>query len=309
MNKFTFIIPVYNAEAYLRDCLESLENQDYSNWEAICVDDGSSDKSPQILNEYSSKDKRIKVITQTNQGVSSARNRALVEIKPHAENWVAFLDSDDFVAPNMLSALNTIMVDCNGKIEYIKTKCDKVVDRDFPFNKTTSLNDIKSQYHYLTRSGYFKYGEVGGFIASVVLRSDFLIDSGIQFPNDMKFLEDQLFSLRLALLAENFIVMKTPYYFYYQDRQSHGTRNINAEDIIKCVNAIWHELKKVSDKDILSYFHKKYFPTKIAMIKNRKASYKALDPGININKYVFRYYINNVVSLPKRIIRHFFINR
>jgi len=319
MNKFTFVIPVYNAEAYLRDCLDSLKNQDYPNWEAICVDDGSTDKSLQILSDYSAKDERMKIISQTNQGVSSARNRALAEVEPCANNWVVFLDSDDFISSNMLSSLNSVILDVNGRVEYIKTKCKMLIYRilSHPPPHTSTVTPIthipptssKSQYLSLTRSGYFRNGEVGGFIASVVLRADFLINSGIRFPSDMKILEDQLFSLRLALLAENFIVMKTPYYFYYQSQQSQGTKNFNVDDINKCVNSIWNELRDVSDKDILSYFHKKYFPTKMAMIKQSGHSDIILDPEIEFGKFLMRYYLNELIKLPGRVCRHIFRSR
>lgn len=77
--KFSIIIPVYNVEKYLRQCLDSVLAQTYPDWEAICVNDGSTDSSPAILKEYADKDKRIKVIHQSNMGVSGARNTGIRE--------------------------------------------------------------------------------------------------------------------------------------------------------------------------------------------------------------------------------------
>lgn len=94
MTKFSIIIPVYNVAPYLRECLDSVLKQTFTDWEAICVDDGSTDGSGVILDEYAAKDKRFRVIHQANVGVSAARNRAL---KVVSGKWILFLDSDDLL--------------------------------------------------------------------------------------------------------------------------------------------------------------------------------------------------------------------
>ncbi len=103
--KISVIIPVYNAEKYLRQCLDSVINQTLQNIEIICVDDGSTDCSSEILLEYSKKDVRINVLTQENHGQSAARNNAL---SVAAGEYVAFLDSDDFYVENALAELYTL---------------------------------------------------------------------------------------------------------------------------------------------------------------------------------------------------------
>ena len=90
------IIPVYNVEAYLPRCLDSVIQNTYRNLEIICVDDGSTDGSPEILRDYAQRDARITVITKENGGVSSARNAGLDRA---TGEFVAFIDSDDFVHP------------------------------------------------------------------------------------------------------------------------------------------------------------------------------------------------------------------
>ena len=86
------IIPVYNTADYLPRCLDSVINSDYRNLEIICVNDGSTDNSLDILNEYAEKDSRIRVITITNGGVSNAR---IVGIESSSGEFIAFVDSDD----------------------------------------------------------------------------------------------------------------------------------------------------------------------------------------------------------------------
>lgn len=100
--KFSVIIPVYNVEAYLRDCLDSVLNQTFSDWEAICVNDGSTDRSALILDEYASKDERIVVVAQANSGTAAARN---VGLKVAKGDYIFFLDSDDWLESNALQSI------------------------------------------------------------------------------------------------------------------------------------------------------------------------------------------------------------
>lgn len=96
---FSIIIPVYNAESYLRECVNSIINQSYSNWELILVDDGSQDKSGFICNEYQDSDERIRVFHKKNGGPSSARNLGLDEAEG---DFIVFVDSDDWVSKSFL---------------------------------------------------------------------------------------------------------------------------------------------------------------------------------------------------------------
>ncbi len=100
---FSIIIPVYNVAHFLRECLDSVLAQTFSDWEAICVDDGSSDNSGTILDEYAEKDSRFLVIHQRNVGVGVARNRGL---DVATGRWVLFLDADDVWSVNLLAILS-----------------------------------------------------------------------------------------------------------------------------------------------------------------------------------------------------------
>lgn len=98
----SIIVPIYKAEQYLRDCLVSIQKQTYSDFEAICVNDGSPDNSADICQEFVNIDSRFILINQENGGVSSARNRALKEAKGE---YVCFVDSDDVIEPHFLEHL------------------------------------------------------------------------------------------------------------------------------------------------------------------------------------------------------------
>lgn len=104
----SIIIPCYNSQKYLDACLDSVVKQTYSHWEAICVNDGSTDTTGDILDVFAQKDKRIKVIHQKNGGVSEARNNALMHC---SGDYICFVDSDDMVAENYLEYLVQMLSD------------------------------------------------------------------------------------------------------------------------------------------------------------------------------------------------------
>ena len=108
--KFSIIIPVYNVAPYLRECLDSVLAQTFTDWEAICVDDGSTDGSGAILDEYAAKDSRFRVTHQANAGVSAARNAALDVADGE---WVMFLDADDVWSVHCLGTIEQVAAKCN----------------------------------------------------------------------------------------------------------------------------------------------------------------------------------------------------
>ena len=99
MSYISVIIPVYNCGQFLRRCLDSLVDQSFKDWEAICINDGSKDNSGAILDEYAAADKRFKVVHKDNEGVSAARNTALSLVN---SDYIMFMDSDDFLHPQAM---------------------------------------------------------------------------------------------------------------------------------------------------------------------------------------------------------------
>lgn len=144
--RFSIIIPVYNVAPYLRECLDSVLAQTYADWEAICVDDGSTDGSGAILDEYERElenqvgagDRRIKVIHQQNQGVSAARNKGIEEAKGE---WILFLDGDDVWHPDTLRICSE-MIKLGGE----KTDIVNFARIKFPQNEQPKWPCLKRDY-------------------------------------------------------------------------------------------------------------------------------------------------------------------
>ncbi|MBD5400418.1 glycosyltransferase [bacterium] len=115
----SIIVPVYNAEKYLRRCINSVRAQTYDDWELICINDGSTDNSGDILDEYASRDARVRVITKENAGVSAARNDGLAMARG---NYVLFLDADDFIHPQTLEITHRIA--CDAGVDIVSFRHD-----------------------------------------------------------------------------------------------------------------------------------------------------------------------------------------
>lgn len=111
--KISIIVPVYNMELYLRECLDSIKDQTFKDWECIIVDDGSTDRSPEICDEYQNMDSRFKVIHKENGGVSSARNTGL---RNASGDTIGFVDPDDYTDPSMFEYLYNLMTEYDADI-------------------------------------------------------------------------------------------------------------------------------------------------------------------------------------------------
>lgn len=143
-NKISVIIPVYNTEQYLDKCIESVVNQTYKNLEIILVDDGSTDKSGVICDEWKEKDERIIVIHKENGGVASARN---VGLKYVTGDYIAWVDSDDWIERNVYEIIIREMLKYNCDISVIKyTQENSVVNNGViesePYNNNAALQNL-----------------------------------------------------------------------------------------------------------------------------------------------------------------------
>lgn len=146
---FSIIIPVYNVAPYLKECLCSLLAQTYHSWEAICVDDGSTDGSGTILDEYAARDPRFRVVHQDNAGVSAARNAALKNAKG---DWLFFLDGDDILHPRMLEEM-ALCAEKDVDLIFAKHQLINRID-DFKYELVTK-SAVKSEKGVVGWQEYF----------------------------------------------------------------------------------------------------------------------------------------------------------
>ncbi len=138
------IIPVYNSERYLRDSLNSLLQQTFEDWEAICVNDGSTDSSGQILQEYAAKDNRFMIISEPNSGQSVARNTALAAAKG---KYIAFVDADDRISDDFLEKLYNAVEATNADLAIASIQIEKISKKDGTLKRKYRLH-FKEQKIY-----------------------------------------------------------------------------------------------------------------------------------------------------------------
>ena len=198
MAEISVIVPVYNCERYLLACLDSLIQQSFDDLEIICVDDGSTDNSYNILQDYAGKDRRIKIYQQKNQGVAAARNTAL---KYATGTWLAFCDGDD-----------TAPLDAYQQL-YKATKGTDVVIGDF-----YDMDDYGSKYEISTRAKHKNNLFYALFkipcVWTKLIRKKFVEENKLHFP-DVRLGEDVIFLARLTTLKPRYTVISAPVYIHW----------------------------------------------------------------------------------------------
>lgn len=230
----SIIVPVYNGESYIERCLDSLLNQIYSDIEIIVVDDGSTDRTKEKLDEICQLDQRLRVITQNKQGVSSARNNGI----DHANGkYIMFVDSDDWVDNRMVEILveniETNMADvclCNMVFEE-----KNLAEKNELLHKQNGIlteTDIKklvldaiSRLPDLSKSP--KYMHCGTPWAKL-FRREFILKNNIRFPKHIHIGEDMIFVLDCLQLTNSVSYINCGLY-HYINNQSSATRKYNPE--------------------------------------------------------------------------------
>lgn len=217
MVKVSVIIPVYNVEPYLRECLNSVINQTLKNIEIICIDDSSTDNSLEILQEYAAKDQRFKIITQQNQGQGIARNKG---IDLAQGEYIQFIDPDDWVETDMLEKLYSF---ANKKSANVVRFNHSVYNNySGKLKKSDFAKQVKNNFNYdLTQTPYYNWRELkSGCLTDLGLwtwtyfyNANFIKDNDIRFAPG-KHSEDHLFANGAILLAPQVDFLNEYLYFY-----------------------------------------------------------------------------------------------
>ncbi|MBR3115790.1 glycosyltransferase [Candidatus Saccharibacteria bacterium] len=209
--KVSVIIPVYNTAKYLPACLDSVLAETHRDLEVICVNDGSTDKSPTILKKYVNQDSRIKVINQKNQGLSAARNAGL---KTATGDYITFIDSDDEVKPEMIESLLKALKDSQAGI----AACSFA--ESFPSGKIKSFNKNYPETTYNTENALkAMLKEIGFNVTATMKLFSRNTLKGVKFPIG-KLHEDVGTTYKAILKAKNLIFVPEDYYVYHHHDSS-----------------------------------------------------------------------------------------
>ena len=202
----SLVIPVYNSEAFLCQCLESVLAQTFEDMEIVCVDDGSTDSSPEILAEFAERDDRIRVLTQPNAGVAAARSRGL---QLAVGDFVLFLDNDDFFEPDMVEEAYRACVADDADLAVFKIRCvdaktGEIVDARWSLR--TDLIPAARPFNRLDmpQTLFLAFTPT---IWNKLFRRSFLAENGIRLRTDLKYTDDLAFTYTALALAERITIV------------------------------------------------------------------------------------------------------
>ena len=295
MVKVSVIVPVYNVEKYIRKCITSLVNQTLDGMEIIIVDDGSTDGSGKIINEFAMEYNQIKYYKKENGGLSDARNFGL---NYATGEYVAFLDSDDYVEITMYEKMyekaknnDSDMVECNFYWTY---------GRHGGKNK----KDIGERYY-----GRQEMIEKARVVAwNKLYRKEILDKTNIEFPKGLRY-EDVEFFYKLAPHLENVSFIRQPMVHYVQRKNSIiNSQNEKVSDIFKVLDNVitYYKEKKLYDRyrDVLEYTYTRLLLCsslkRIVKIKDKNTRYTLLnETWINLNTKFPNWKENKILNTHK----------
>lgn len=290
--KISIIIPVYNTEKYLGQCLESLVNQTYRDIEIIIINDGSTDNSGMLCRKYKNKDNRIKYFEIQNKGVAFARNFG---IKKSSGQYIMFIDSDDFIEKNTLEIID----------KYLKDK-DLIIygyDRSYKNRKINQIENSRDINLLNLKEVIFSNDNIGGYLWNKIFKSNIIKDNYIRFDEDICYCEDLMFVSQYIKYVKNIFYIKEIKY-HYRMRKSSTTFNFFSEKNLTILDACEKMIELNNDdlyvKRLLQFkYLNSYYSFDKRILKNKKINYEIIkdeklilkDLKINESKYL-KYILN-----------------
>lgn len=274
MNEFTVIVPVYNVEKYLRKCLDSILSQTFAPKRIILVDDGSTDSSGEICDEYAEKEKSIIVVHQKNQGLSAARNKGIDMCETEL---ITFVDSDDYITDDMYEVLIENMNSAQADMSICGVWIEKENGEKTTYRKT-NIKKVWSTKEALVVLNSYQHFNMS--VWNVMFkRSLFEDENPLRFPIGKK-CEDYYLMHQLIARVNRLVYDSTPYYHYVQ-RPNSISRNVKIN--LAPIDASLAQLK----------FYRKNYPD-IAYVAETACAFSHMG--------IYTAYIRNKQKCPKELI-------
>ncbi|MEB6548866.1 glycosyltransferase [Heyndrickxia sporothermodurans] len=286
----SIIIPVYNAEKTLSKCLDSVKNQTYQNLEIILVNDGSSDQSGLICDEYSRKDDRFTIIHKKNGGVSSARNAAL---RIANGKYIGFVDPDDWIEPCMFEKLYKLIVEHHADMSicgYFKEKEDGKLLNNITESHTICYNQHEALDVILDSES------VKGYLWNKLYSIDVIRANNIMFNEEIHFCEDLLFNCQYILNSKTIINDTTPYYHYiiHENNASQSQFSLKKLTSLNALEIIINLLNGTESVDSTK-FKNYYMHMNISLLMNAMQKKKCnKNLRVNLKKNLFKFKVNSL---------------
>ena len=299
----SIIVPIYNVEEFIADCLESILAQTFKDFEVICVDDGSTDKSGLVAESYAAKDSRITVIHQENKGLSGARNTGMDLARGQ---YLAFCDSDDYYHPDFLEKLFNIIEETKADVV-----CCKLVPTKekytgiFPNLKQINLDTEITNNPIMT---FLTTNKIPTGVCVKLYRKDSLKE--LRFLEGIYF-EDVPFTTSLMMCIQKVVMTNLPMYYYYTNPNSIMRTSFTREKVESYIRLIRHianettlrqpELTPLIRKKILNGRFKMMINQAIRKQKSKKERQYLFD---KIQKSVISLFKEGIISYAGLKPRH-----
>lgn len=249
----SIIVPVYNAEKYISKCIDSIVNQSLTNIEIILVNDGSKDSSLKILNKYSEKDKRIKVIDKKNSGPGATRN---VGIREATGKYIGFVDSDDYIESTMYKNLFNVannntaqLAMCNYKDTTLPTRKTYIVEHKLESNKLHDRNYIRE----IIISTFTKDINYGFFsLWNKIYLREWLLEEKLFIDEEREHGEDWWFNINIFMKLERFICTDEALYNYIHINEESLMSKYREEQFDLCLDGRL-KVKSIIPEELIDY--------------------------------------------------------
>ena len=284
MARVDIVVPIYNVEVYLGRNLKSLLNQTFKDIRVLCINDGSTDNSQKIIDEYVAKDNRFESYIKQNGGLSDARNYGLKYVN---SDYVMFIDSDDFCETTMVEESLNAMLD---------NQADMVV---FGYNQFYTETNQKEEIKLGIESGTYSLKENPSILAftpnaawNKMYKTELFIDNDIRYPFGYRH-QDLGTTAKLMYLSDKIVYLDKPLYNYLIDRPNNITRQID--------NKIYHIIDM--SKEILDYYKKQnvyedYYDELNYLVERNLITALRKSVKLKDKKFVFKF-IDDVFSFKK----------
>ena len=257
--KFSIIIPVHNAEKYLKDCIDSIYDQDMTDFEIICVVNGSNNESENICLLAREDHSNIRVIVTDAVGVSSARNIGLREARGE---YIIFVDADDCLLPGALTSFEETCADCPDMVtaNYLRNKTKHMSGRVSDPETVTYLKAMLDAPAYFGKLNLTWQPIVTYCVFAKAFRRQFLMDNNICFDTDLAIGEDLIFSMKSALCAKLIRCADEAVYYYRpgestvssrQDLSGVTKRLASAEKLLNIIKELPEELHRPAEMKVI----------------------------------------------------------
>lgn len=254
------IVPIFNVEQYLPKCLNSIINQTYKNIEIILINDGSTDSSGKICDEYEKKDKRIKVIHKENGGVSEARN---VGIKISKGRYITFIDADDWIEKDYFGIVNNFLLEYTPDMlinNYIKVDNNGDIIINFKSNKNVVELNKRDALLEMLKGKLFGWYPFATFYKKEICQK-------MEFQINISFGEDLLFKYEFIKKYANNIVYMPLFKYYYMQRESSSCNSYTISRKIDDLKVLKLIINNENDEINKILINQEYIPRLIGYTK------------------------------------------